>query len=378
MLFTAQTKVLNDVFKRIQTVAVDGDSLTVRYDAERDAITFFLRNAKETGYGQTIKTFLRAGADVSAPDKDGSFTIPFDVAAAALYACRLDGVATFNKTAKGRVEIASENSSTRVNETKETSEPEVKKPVWTATIPSGELAEAFMFCAPLGAENSHYALEGVILNFDEAQNCLCAFGTDGRCVGKHSFKGIVPNGVASSKTIPLNNAKRAASICSSVLGDCEVEVSDSFLTLKTSEFEYTTQLLEGRVPNLNAIVYETQMGAFRMECNAKGLLDLTRTLRKVCRKPSKDAYVKFAFGALEMASESEELSWRSKIPLDCVEEEANVILASEYLTSLSFMFDSDQDKTAIYFRDAEKAVSFFAGNKILVVMPLVKNATPSP
>ena len=218
------------------------------------------------------------------------------------------------------------------------------------------------------AENSHYALGGVLFNFES--DVMSAVSTDGRRLAyqKRSAESVGGHESKNKTIFPpkaLSLLERAASDAEEAL----IAVKEGQAIIKLGDVVISTILMEGRFPNWKAIMPE-KSGKIHVDFIAGQLASAVRQAEIVTTDKKPGILFNFEKGNVNIAAAGEEVGESNvNIPISYDGENTTLRLDSKFLNDFLRCI-SPEETLAFYFQTDAPALFETTDDYSYVVMPL--------
>lgn len=236
-------------------------------------------------------------------------------------------------------------------------------------IPSKVFAEMIRRTTfAIDAENSHYALGGVLMNF--VADRVSAVATDGRRLAfQEGVAEAVGEHESENKTIfpprTLNLLERA-------FGDVDealIAVNEGQALIKIGSFVVSSTLIDGRFPNWRAIFPE-KSGRKKVDFIAGPLASAVRQAEIVASEKKPGVWLNFEPGKVVVAAAGEEIGESSvQIPISYDDEKTALRLDSKFLSDFLRCL-APEETVSFYFLADKPALFETSDGYSYVIMPL--------
>ncbi len=218
------------------------------------------------------------------------------------------------------------------------------------------------------AENSHYALGGVLFNFDG--DVMSAVSTDGRRLAyqKRAAESVGGHESINKTIFPPRALGLLERACSDV-EEALIAVKEGIAVVSLGAVVISTTLMEGRFPNWKAIMPE-KSGKIHVDFIAGQLASAVRQAEIVTTEKKPGVWFNFDKGKVNIAAAGEEVGESNvDIPISYDGERKSLRLDSKYLNDYLRCI-SPEETLAFYFQPDSPALFETTDDYSYVVMPL--------
>ncbi len=218
------------------------------------------------------------------------------------------------------------------------------------------------------AENTHYALGGVLFNFEA--DSMIAVATDGRRLAYQKCAAeSVNEHLSENKTILPPRTLRLLASAASGVDEVLIAVKEGQALVRLGNVVVSTILMEGRFPNWRSIMPD-KSGKLHVDFIAGQLFSAVRQAEIVATEKKPGIWFNFEQGKVCVEAVGEEVGQSNiEIPIVFEGEKTSLRLDSRFLTEFLHII-SQEDTLAFYFQPDKPALFETTDDYSYVVMPL--------
>lgn len=218
------------------------------------------------------------------------------------------------------------------------------------------------------AENTHYALGGVLFNFES--DVMIAVATDGRRLAYQKCAAeSVGEHLSENKTILPPRTLRLLESAASSVDEVLIAVKEGQAIFKLGSVVVSTILMEGRFPNWRAIM-PNKDDKHHVDFISGQLFSAVRQAEIVATEKKPGVWFNFEPGKVSVEAAGEEVGESTvDIPIAYEDEKTSLRLDSKFLTEFLRII-SPEDTLAFYFKPDKPTLFETTDDYAYVVMPL--------